>query len=343
VRKVESIYKDDTREEIITRIRRLYYPRRKSNFVKDESNTLKFDRLLPNAPNYEVVRGISPVGGIILSTTISVERIVSRDKLKDDNVFDILTAQADENAKFDNLSPYLVFSERDEMIDIGHMLLTLDALLHPGSEYPYSGQNGYKIPTIDPASWVADIGIGSVWLSQKLSGKLDDSAPQNIKTFSLPGSTPTQEEIDLFYKTSAPEPDIIGDVNGFGLFDKMRFESNNGKPLSQLLNEYYLPGDGMRSTSVKARWRTFSDDFQVYFAYQGRIEGTFNVNNLTEEQKNQWISRIDKFNNLFGDGGAKGVTIFFRKPDWTWKYTKAMFERFTTYVKEQLTNEKRTY
>jgi hypothetical protein len=48
VRKVESVYKDDTREEIITRIRRLYYPRRKGNFVKDESNTLKFDRLLPN-------------------------------------------------------------------------------------------------------------------------------------------------------------------------------------------------------------------------------------------------------------------------------------------------------
>jgi hypothetical protein len=117
---------------------------------------------------------------------------------------------------------------------------------------------------------------------------------------------------------------------------------NNGKPLSQLLNEYYLLGDGMRSTSVKARWRTFSDDFQVYFASQGRIEGTFNVNNLTEEQKNQWISRIDKFNNLFGDGGLVGATIISRG-NWTWKYTKAMFERFTTYVKEQLTNEKRTY
>jgi hypothetical protein len=103
----------------------------------------------------------------------------------------------------------------------------------------------------------------------------------------LSDGIPTKEEIDTFYNASAPEPDILGDVDGFGLFDKMRAVMDNGKPLSQLLNEYYLPGDGMRSTSVKARWRTFSDDFQVYFASQGRIEGTFNVNNLTEEQKNQ--------------------------------------------------------
>ncbi len=336
VKKVENVYKDDTREQIITRIRRLYYPGYTGNPITDKINQTAFDQLLPKAPNYELAP--SPVPYLPISDR---SREVYRDELKDNAAFDVLTAHADENGT-ENPSPYLIFSERDEMVDIGHMLLTLEALLHPGSGYPYSGLGGYGIPTIDPASWAADIGIGSVWLTKQILKQKDDTAPQNLKLSSdtLSGGIPTKEEIDTFYNASAPEPDILGDVDGFGLFDKMRL-GNNGQPLSQLLNEYYLPPDGLKFTSVKARWKTFSDDFQVNFS-QGRIEGTFNVNNLTEEQKNQWISRIDKFNNLFGDGGLRAVTIV-RRVDWTWNYTKAMFERFTTYVKEQLTNEKRTY
>jgi hypothetical protein len=171
---------------------------------------------------------------------------------------------------------------------------------------------GYNVPTIDPASWVADVGIGSVWLTKQILKEKDDTAPQNLKLSSdtLSESIPTKEEIDAFYNASAPEPDILGDVDGFGLFDKMRGRWNDSKPLSQLLKEYYrLEGDNI-STSIDARWRTFANDFQIGFHNLGRIEGTFNVDKLTESEKNAWISRINKFNKLFGDGGFAAISGF---------------------------------
>jgi hypothetical protein len=90
----------------------------------------------------------------------------------------------------------------------------------------------------------------------------------------------------------------------------MRGRWNDSKPLSQLLKEYYrLEGDNI-STSIDARWRTFANDFQIGFQNLGRIEGTFNVDKLTESEKNAWISRINKFNKLFGDGGFAAISGF---------------------------------
>ncbi len=89
---------------------------------------------------------------------------------------------------------------------------------------------------------------------------------------------------------------------------------------------------------MRARWKTFSNKFQVK-----PIEGTFNVLGLTESDKNAWISRINIFNNLFGDGALKGANPRTRNPNWTWQYTEDMFERFITYVKDQLANEIKKY
>ncbi|MGI0495508.1 hypothetical protein ACN4EG_27335 [Alkalinema pantanalense CENA528] len=331
VEKVEKAYKNDTPQQIITRIRQLYYPGSKDNLLKDIINDFRFDTLLPNAPNFEVVSRDPFYGDYPPSSVNEVKfrRIIS-EGLVGKETYAILTAKADENGTLDNPSPYLVIPERNEMIDIGHLLLTLDALLHPGSAAPFSAPY-YQIPTIDPASWVADVGLGSVWLTKQLQGDPDKYAPANLKL----SSTPTQEEIDAFYKASAPEADILGDIDGFGLFDRFNSITRAKQTLSQHLKEYYGLTSDSDPYTVRNRWRTFNGN-QVT-----PIDATFpfNLENLTGTAKQSWIDRINRFNNLAGDGNIAAVTGQGRK-SWIWNFTGAMFERFLGYAKEQLNKEK---
>lgn len=98
------------------------------------------------------------------------------------DAFSRLNAQANENTIYgepfgDNPSPYIVLPNR-ETIDVGHLLLTLDGLLHPGSANPYIT---YDIPTIDPSSWVADVAIAVAWVDQEQQGTPNPDAPLNLK------------------------------------------------------------------------------------------------------------------------------------------------------------------
>jgi hypothetical protein len=318
VKKVETVYENDTPQQIVTRLRTLYY------------GGTAFEQLLPNAP-YKEPDPFSP--GHFVERTVYKGEL---DKL-DKNAYAILTTKADENGIQDNPSPYLVIPERNEMIDIGHMLLTLDALLHPVSGYPYNDPY-YNVPAIDPASWVADIGIGSVWLTLQGKGTPKEGAPRNLKL----SSTPTKEEIDAFYKASAPEADILGNVDGFGLFDRFNsFQpSIRDQKLSAHLRDYYLrKGSGTQTQySIDSRWQTFADKRQIK-----PIEGTFDADELTETAKKEiWVPRINRFNNLFGDGGLFALTGVNRNPNWDWKYyTEEMFNRFIAYVQEKLGSERK--
>ncbi|PZO50029.1 MAG: hypothetical protein DCF14_12895 [Phormidesmis priestleyi] len=324
VEKVEAVYKNDTPQEIITRLRRLYYPGDSGwNLINEITNQQAFAALLPNAPNSES-DPLSP--GLLAERKVYAAELGSLDK----DAYAILTAKANENGKEDNPSPYLVIPERNEMIDIGHLLLTLDALLHPGSNAPYSDPY-YNVPTIDPASWVADVGVGSVWLTLQQRGTSQEGTPINLK---LSSGTPTKEEIDAYYKASAPEADILGDVDGFGLFDRFNNPGRKDQRFSTHLKRYYLQNDAR--FDIHTRWQTFANEFQAK-----PIEATFDADDLTEVAKQAWVSRINKFNNLFGDGkfsvspGGLG-----RNPNWNWAYTGDMFERFSKYVQEQLKNER---
>src|SRR4029077_17276479 len=77
-------------------------------------------------------------------------------------VYRALSAQADENGIQDNPSPYVVGANR-EQIDVGHALLGLDALLHPGPNNPFKAMG---IPNIDPASWIGDLGVAGNWIEK---------------------------------------------------------------------------------------------------------------------------------------------------------------------------------
>lgn len=209
-------------------------------------------------------------------------------------------------------------------------MLTLEALLYPGSWHPYST---YGVPTIDPASWVADVGIGAVWLQYQLNeGKPHEDAPKGFKDLNL-SSLSTREQLDLFYEASAPEPDVLGDVDGFGLYDAW----NPTTSLSEQLKAYYLGSQG-RQPGKNERWERFwiqSDlgryELGIGFA-SNKIKQNTSFPNLVE--------RIDKFNNLYGDGKfralAGGIVPGGIRE---WKHTPDMLRKFLSYSEGKLSRE----
>src|SRR5262249_11943010 len=123
----------------------------------------------------------------------------------------------------DNPSPYF-FDATGSRVDLGHVLLTIDALLHPQAGVPYTD---FGIPAIDVASWVADLGIAAVWAEQ-------DGVPDAPRV--LPHLADGRSDFDGYYLMSAPEPDLCGDIDGFNVFNGWLA----GQSLSSVLISYYV-------------------------------------------------------------------------------------------------------
>ena len=212
------------------------------------------------------------------------------------------------------------------------MLLSLDALNHPRTVSPY---RNYNIPNIDPASWVADIGIASVWLWHHANhGKPHGGAPEDIRI----SNPPTTQDIDKYYEASAPEEDLLADVDSFGLYEDSfkDYKDGEGPKLSTALRRYYL-GSKSQEKGQKKRWTTFC-----------RLNGfVVSVGNdlkwIVDEQKvSQLIRRINNFCNLYGAGDVSGVrTIMFDYRDSRkWPYTRTMLFKFLKWVRENLAKER---
>ncbi len=324
VQNVEKAYPNDSAKETVTRIRDLYY----------SSSSLAIGRLLPNAPNNEVVEETNYRPEMINNPVYSyIPRRVRRIDVGD-ATYNRLTSQADENVvygkpKGDNPSPYILLPNR-KLVDVGHLLLTLDAKLNPGSKSPYSS---YNVPTIDPASWVADIGIASVWVTtHEYSEKPNSQAPPNMR-LSIP---PTTSELDEYYKASAPEADLLGNADGFGLFN----DWNSSQSLSEALRNYYLGSQG-RPAGVNRRWLKFCllNGFVTNENDQVRWKPKLQL-------MNEWIPRINNFCNLYAPGpkGAQNTIVTFGlwRYNQQWRYTPYMLNKFLDYVITNLSAELRS-
>jgi hypothetical protein len=310
VEEVEAGYSQDTPEEVLTRIRNLYYSSSEFPYA--------FALLLPNAPDTEVVYG-EPI-----------ERIVRREFISEE-AFNRLNAQANENTAYgkeygDNPSPYILRKGEgiDERIDVGHAFLTLDALLHPGSGRPFTV---YEIPTIDPASWVADVALAVAWVDREQQGNPDPDAPPNLKL----SNPPTALELDLYYDASAPVPDLLGDVDGFGLFHE--WQSNPGHSLSELLQSYY---EGT-SPGVNNRWLTFCRLNRFVTVVGDEI--IWQVENI----KDELVQRVNNMAALVFDGNQGAALAFATgqrpSPYREFPYTEYMLNKFLAYVYQNLQRE----
>lgn len=156
VEDVERSCPSDTPDEIISRIRQQYY------------NGMAFDQLIPDAHTFDNDLLFGRVPRNIFSASSATR--------------DHLGAQADENAIRDNPSPYVVMPDGSR-VDLGHMLLGLDALIHPRTSAPYTT---YSIANIDPSSFVADLALASVWTTQHAEeGSPRSGAPRTASEANL--------------------------------------------------------------------------------------------------------------------------------------------------------------
>lgn len=312
VENVESSYPKDSPQNIITRIRQMYY----SGFA--------FAQLIPDAQFNETVRLDKPRvtyiehGMKVIEETEDRPRMLYKGEISDE-AYNHLTARADENAKGDNPSPYILL-DNGEQIDIGHLLLGLDALLHPNTGIPYSV---YSVPNIDPSSWVADIGIAAVLMQyHEERGEPHANAPKKISSANF----------NEYYAMSAPEQDLIGDVDSFGLHSI--HQQNANQNLSQTLRSYYL-GDTQK---VNNRWTTFCKENGFYYTRTGNTIQW--LNSMIES----YVVRINRFNDLYAAGTIGTFwdtlgSIFSEPPRGTWKYTRIAFNRFLIFVKNKLESE----
>lgn len=301
VEAVERANPTDSPQEVLSRIRVQWY-----------SGTA-FDQLIPGARTADIVPNLSPRGGAGFSVVPRRLGAVAPDARAR------LTAHADENGVGDNPSPYLGLPN-GEQVDAGHLFLTLDALAHPRTSAPYSS---FGVPNIDPASWAADVGIASVWLTRAEEGNPDSRAPSN----------PVPPSADDYWRMSAPEQDLLGDVDGFALHSQ--WSTQPTQTLSAALRAYY-GGAPSAAAGVSRRFRAFCA-----------------ANGLTYQQSGTsvtwdpaWraptIARIDRFNDLYGAGtsGAAFGAIF-GPSHRTWPHTPAMLDRFLAWLKPRLEAELR--
>lgn len=299
VRDVESAYPGDTPTDIVSRIRVAYY------------SGLAFEQLIPGAHTHDIVQTYSSTGPVV------VPRILSERRLGED-AYSHLTARADENAIGDNPSPYILLPG-GKQVDLGHLLLGLDALLHPGAGEPYST---FSVPGIDPASWVADIGIAAVWMTQhEEDGEAPDDAPR----------APSSPNLDTYYDVSAPEHDLLGDVDSFGVHEQ--WNQMAGQPLSAILEAYYI-GTSSTARGADRRWQTFCAGNGLTYTRSGNTI-TWGRGVIPAVQ-----TRVNNFNDLYAAGGAGAAMAVVVGPTRrSWPHTPAVVDKFLDWVKVHLEAE----
>jgi hypothetical protein len=190
-----------------------------------------------------------------------------------------LTARANENGVGDNPSPYVLLPSGEE-VDIGHLFLGLEALLHPRTTVPFSA---YGVPNIDATGWVADVGMASVWTTKHAEG-----APDPRVSRPLPVA-----DRDAYYLMSAPPADLLGDIDVFAVWAQWGLAA--GQPLSAALRAYYLGRLG-RPPGIRWRWRAFASVNRLVYRRAGA--------RITWDSVwwPGWVRRIDRFNDVYGAG-----------------------------------------
>ena len=307
VEEVERANPGDSPAQTLSRIRVQWYGSARL------SDMVAFGSLIPDADAYDLV-----------STPIYRPEMDSDERLEPKDLGaipaasrDRLLAHADENATGDNPSPYIQLPS-GERIDAGHLFLAADALIHPRTSSPYTT---YTVPNIDPSSWVADVGIASVWMTHAQAGDPHPDAPRN----------PSPPVAADYFRMSAPDEDLLGDIDAFGLDQDLTAHPG---PLSATLRRFYLGGPGVQPSS--------STRFQTFCARNGI---TYNRSGTGIAWDPSWrgpvIDRINRFNDLYDAGptGAARAMITGGTTHRTWPRTPDMLDLLLAWLKPRLEAE----
>ena len=282
----ERAFPDDSPADLLSRIRNTYY----SGFLVSQ--------LLPDARAH---------GSRTLHGNPRLGRVAHRH----------LTARANENSVGDNPAPYVLLPS-GEQVDIGHLFLGLEALLHPRTTVPFSA---YGVPNIDATGWVADVGMASVWTTRHAEGAPDPRVSRRLPT----------ADRDAYYLMSAPDADLLGDIDVFAM--RAQWALAAGQPLSAAVRAYYLGRQG-RPPGMRWRWRAFASvNRLVHSRAGGRVD-------WDPAWWHGWVRRIDRFNDVYGAGvGGSLWGTLTRPASRAWPETPYMLTVFLDWARPLLEAE----
>lgn len=309
VEAVERAYSTESPTDILTRIRLIYYGGSRDTWTRERA----FASLIPDANSHDLYQ--------TLSVAVTVPREPSSLLIgqQDPHAYSHLVARADENGRGDNPSPYILLAN-GERIDFGHLLLGLDALVHPQTSTPYSE---YHVPNIDPAAFVADLGIAAVWMTQHQ----ESGAPPEDAL-----NPPSSPDLAEYYRMSAPTEDLLGDADSFG----MQATFNSGAvSLSQAMSAYYLGSEG-HAPVVNRRWQNFCARNGLRYTQSNPAVG------WNSSVRAMLITRVNTFSDLYAAGGIGSIWGAISGPSRRrggWPHTPAVVDRFLEWVKTQLETE----
>ena len=286
----ERAFPGDSPADLLSRVRNSYY----SGFLVSQ--------LLPDAHAH---------GGRTLHGNARLSRTAHRH----------LTARADENGVGDNPSPYLLLPS-GEQVDVGHLFLGLEALLHPRTTVPFSA---YGVPNIDATGWVADVGMASVWTTRHAEG---DPDPRVSRRLPAP-------DRDAYYLMSAPDADLLGDIDVFAM--RAQWALAAGQPLSAALRNYYLGRPG-RAPGTRWRWRAFAAVNRLAYGRDGTRTA------WDPAWWANWVRRIDRFNDVYGAGVGGSLWGTLTRPgSRRWPETPYMLGLFLAWAEPRLETELATW
>ena len=307
-------------EEILTRIRQEYYA------------GPGFDELIPDAPYRRLAPAYAqpPAGG---ASPLYYTNRLGTDLPSGGTTGDAvrrLTTHAYENRRpgesaiGDNPSPYFAMPDGSR-IDLGHLLLALDSLIHPTVANPYSA---YGIPGIDPAGLAADLALASYWTSyHERTGTRAANAPQN---------SPATADFDAYYRASAPDEDLLGDIDAFSA--KNQWSAGSGQRVSQVLRATYL-GVGGGRPRIDQRYRAFASANNLTYSRTG-TSITWDAAAIEAA----WGPRINRMCDLFNAGTGSLISSKFLGTAPTagatsWPYSLPALRRFLAWLKPRLEAE----
>jgi hypothetical protein len=256
---VEEIYFYSDEQDLkktCTRIRVHSYGAANKSFI-DEAIGKVFNNTIPLA-SYRELSGYE--------RKLEKNHFYYRDKLK---VYERLTSHADENGTRDNPSPYLLHN--GNKIDLGQILYGFESLIYQSdigyytgpftyrrdyteyntyhepnsnpSQYPKTYSNSYNTIRIrrvnDLAGWLANVAtpIAEV-LQHAINGESMYKNNKNVKDENKPAS---ENDRDEYYKISAPDADLFGNVDAIGIYYAYKKLQHHGTKLrlSDVFELYY--------------------------------------------------------------------------------------------------------
>jgi len=308
---IERSYPSKSPKEILTMIRSLYYG--------SPAGSPGFDRLIPDAPNTGAVQTCTDSEGSLCKEPVGTCTCVYAHGLSVDT-FELQAAvcrlrqRANENEIADNPSPYIKVG--NDIIDIGHVLVGVDAILHPSTTTPFSSHGLIYAP--GPATWVGDIGAAMVFLKEHhKNGHKSDDVKGNLSA-----------TIEDYYKNSMPMSDLLGDVDAFGVAQMVGRQT-----LSTALRYYYVGESGGSPLFRYNRWCNFAAANNLTYTEAG--------NKITwkAQARQIVIERTTQFANLFAGRKSpiRAMTIII--PPQKWDQAGAFADRFLKDVKHGLEEE----